>query len=137
MIVPCTVRKPTWLVLFALGLSPALPLSARGEDPPPPQSNEIKAVVRISRLMIDDVVSRKEVIAAIPYRAKVTGFTCQGVIDGTGKLTTDMTAVENDGVFIINGRGTATTSIRGVRGPIVSTGLAWGPFTTRTPVRFD
>ncbi|QDU19017.1 hypothetical protein [Urbifossiella limnaea] len=98
---------------------------------------EIKAVIRISRQLIDDVVAHKEVEAAVPYRAKVLGFSTQGVIDGTGKLSVDMSAVEGDGVFIVNAQGSAQTFVRGVRGPVVATGTAWGPFTSRTLVRFD
>ena len=48
-----------------------------------------------------------------------------------------MTTDEGDGIFIVNGQGTAQTYVRGVRGPIVALGPAWGPFTSRTLVRFD
>ena len=98
---------------------------------------EIKAVVRISKQLIDDVVTRKEIVATIPYDAIVLGFRCQGVIDGRGKLSVDMTTDKGDGTFIINSQGTAETYVRGVRGPIVALGPAWGPFTSRTLVRFD
>ena len=118
----------------------SLAAPARGQDPPAPQREikaEIKAVVRISKQLIDDVVGRKEVVATIPYNAVVLGFHCQGVIDGRGKLSVDMTANNGDGIFIVNSQGTAGTYARGVRGPIVAMGPAWGPFTSRTLVRFD
>jgi hypothetical protein len=118
----------------------------RGPDPDPTVGTkdearaphlEIKAVIRISRQLIDDVVAHKEVVAAVPYQAKVIGFSTQGVIDGHGKLSVDMSAVEGDGIFIVNAQGSAQTVVRGVRGPVVATGMAWGPFTSRTLVRFD
>ena len=59
-----------------------------GQDPPAPQREvkaEIKAVVRISKQLIDDVVTRKEIVATIPLHDMVLGFHCQGVIDGTGQ----------------------------------------------------
>ena len=136
MIVPCQLSKLVWLMPFAICLLVLLPAPAQGQEARTPQA-EIKVVVRISKQLIDDVVERKEIVAAIPYCEKVLGFSAQGVIDGQGKLTVDMTAVENDGIFIMNGKGTAQTNVRGVRGPIVATGTAWGPFTTRTLVRFD
>ena len=136
MIVPSNLCKPAWLIPLAVCISILLPSPARSQDPPALQG-EIKAVVRISKQLIDDVVTRKEVVAAIPYHAKVLGFSTQGVIDGQGKMSVDMTAAENDGIFVVSSQGTAQTYARGVRGPIVATGLAWGPFTSRTLVRFD
>jgi hypothetical protein len=49
------------------------------------------------------------------------------------ELTTD----QGPATFTINSHGTAETCVRGVRGPIVAIGPAWGPFTSRTLVRFD
>ena len=124
------------LVLFAVCASFLLSQPARGQAPPP-QQGEIKAVVRISKDLIDDVVARKEIVAAVPYDAIVLGFRCQGVIDGRAKLSVDITTAKDEATFVVNGQGTATTFVRGVRGPIVAMGPAWGPFVTRTVVHFD
>ena len=66
------------------GLSLILALAGAGQEPPALQGEdvpwkkaskgEIKAVARISKLLIDDVVTRKEIVAAIPYDAKGLGF---------------------------------------------------------------
>ena len=111
-------------------------LPVRGQAPPPKQG-EIKAVVRISKKLIDDVAARKDIVASIPYDAIVLGFRCQGVIDGRADLSVDMATAQGDATFVINGRGTAQSCVRGVRGPIVAKGAAWGPFTSRTVVHFD
>ncbi len=136
MIVPRNMSKQAWLVPCAVCISIFLPLSALGQDPRG-QPGEIKAVVRISKLMIEDVVSRKEIVANIPYTAKVVGFRCRGVIDGRGKLSVEMTADQGQGAFIVSGKGTGQADVRGVLGPIVAMGRAWGPFASRTSVRFD
>src|SRR5687767_2250881 len=104
MIVPCRQRRTAWLIPVAAGLSFLLPPSAHGQEPV--KQAEIKVVVRISRQLIEDVVAREEVVAAIPYCANVLGFAAEGVIDGRGTLTVDMTSVEGDGIFVVNGQGT-------------------------------
>jgi hypothetical protein len=124
------------LVPFAVCASLLAAPPARGQAPPP-QQLEIKAVVRISKQMIEDVAARKEVVAAIPYNAVVLGFHCEGVIDGRANLSVEMATAQGDATFVVNAWGTAQTGVRGVRGPIVALGSAWGPFTCRTPVRFD
>ena len=126
----------TVLVSFAVCASLLSALPARGQSPPPKQ-DEIKAVARISKKLIENVAARKEVVAAIPYNAIVLGFHCQGVIDGRANLSVDMTTSQGEATFVVNGRGTAHTYVRGVRGPIVALGPAWSPFTSRTVVRFD
>ena len=83
------------------------------------------------------MAARKEVVATIPYNAIVLGFHCQGVIDGRANLSVDMTTDQGEATFVIYSQGTAQTYVRGVRGPIVALGPAWGPFTSRTLVRFD
>ncbi len=124
------------LVPFAICASLLAALPVRGQAPPP-QQGEIKAVVRISKQLIDDVAARKDVVATIPYDAMVLGFRCQGVINGRADLSVDMTTAQGDATFVVSSRGTAQTCARGVRGPIVAMGPAWGPFASETVVRFD
>ena len=83
------------------------------------------------------MVARKEIAATVPYHERVLGFQCQGLIDGRAKLAVDMMTNQGDGVFIFHSQGTAQTYTRGVRGPIVAEGPAWGPFASETVVRFD
>jgi hypothetical protein len=130
------VAKHTWLILFAVCASPLVALPARGRAPTA-QQDEIKVVVRISKQFIEDVAARQEVVAAIPYNAKVLGFRAQGVINGRGKLSVDLTTAQGEATFVVFSHGTARTYARGVRGPIVAMGPAWGPFASRTLVRFD
>jgi hypothetical protein len=130
------VAKHTRLVLLAAGASLLVALPVRGQAPPA-QQDDIKVVFRISKQFIEDVAAREEVVAAIPYRATVVGFCCQGVINGRGKLSVDLTTAQGEATFVVNSHGTAQTYVRGVRGPIVAMGPAWGPFTSRTLVRFD
>jgi hypothetical protein len=130
------VAKHTWLILFAVCPSLLVALPVRGQAPPA-QQDEIKVVARISKQFIEDVAAREEVVAAIPYNAKVLGFCCEGVIDGRGKLSVDMKTAPGEATFVVSSQGTASTYTRGVRGPIVALGLAWGPFASRTLVRFD
>jgi hypothetical protein len=123
------------LILFAVGslTLPALPV--RGQNPPA-QPGEIKAVARISKKLIEEVASGVEVTAAIPYEAVVVGFRCRGVATGRGKLAVEMTTAQGDAIFIVASHGTGETCVRGVHGPIVAIGPAWGPFASWTWVRF-
>jgi hypothetical protein len=130
------VARRAWPIPFAVCAALLAALPAGGQAPPAPQ-DEIKAVVRISKQFIEDVAAREEVVAAIPYRATVLGFCCQGVINGRGKLAVDMTTAQGEATFVVSSHGTASTYARGVRGPIVALGPAWGPFASRTSVRFD
>jgi hypothetical protein len=132
MTVPCGLRR---LTPFAVCLSALLASPAHGQEPV--KQAEIKVVVRVSRQLIEEAVARKEVVTAVPYCATVLGFATEGVIEGRGTLSVDMTSVEGDGVFVINSQGSAHAYVRGIRGPLVATGSAWGPFTSRTVVRFD
>jgi len=140
MVSRCDVRERTWMVLYVLCASALLAAPVWGQEPPAQQRQikaEIKAVVRISKQLIDDVVTRREVVASIPFNAVVLGFCCEGVIDGRGKLSVELATDNGDGRFVINSQGTASTYVRGVRGPVVALGPAWGPFTSRTLVHFD
>jgi len=40
-------------------------------------------------------------------------------------------------VFAVSSQGDGHACVRGVRGPLVAVGPAWGPFTSRTIVQFD
>jgi hypothetical protein len=108
----------------------------RGQDPPG-QKDEIKAVVRISKHLIEDVLGGLEIEALVPFNAKVLGFDCTGVIDGKAKLAVDISTPQGDATFVVNSHGTAQTYVHGTCGPIVVRGPAWGPFASRTTLRFE
>ncbi len=127
--------RRTGLIPFAVCASLLVTLPVRGQAPP--QQGEIKAVVRISKDLIQDVAGRKEIAASIPYDMILLGFRFQGVIDGRAKLSVDFETAQGDATFFVYGRGTAQSCARGVRGPIVALAPAWGPFASRTVVHFD
>jgi hypothetical protein len=107
-------------------------------QPLPPREDEILVVARISKHFIEDVAAREEIVASVPYsNEKVLGFHCQGVIDGRGKLSVEMKELQGEATFVVTSHGTASTFARGVRGPIIATGSAWGSFASQTSVRFD
>jgi hypothetical protein len=130
------VAKHALLIHFAVGASLLLALPGLGQAPPARQ-DEIQVLVRISKQFIEDVASREEVVASIPYNATVLGFCCRGVINGRGRLSVDLTTAQGEATFVVSSHGTAQTYARGVRGPVVAMGPAWGPFASRTQVRFD
>jgi hypothetical protein len=136
MIHRCDSSKRFWFLVcvgcvLSLLVSPERVLGQDAED------NDVKVLVRVSKQLIADVTDRVHVLADIPYKAPVLGFTCEGVIHGQGKLSVDLDPRERQTTFVICAKGTAETWVRGVRGPVVATGPAWGPFTSRTLVRFD
>ena len=140
MIARFDVSKRTRLAPCVLCVSMLLAATVWGQEPPAPQrevKQEIKMVVRISKQLIDDVVTSQEIVAKIPLNHMIMRFCCQGIIDGKGKLTTEMTADQGDGRFVFNSRGAFEVYSRGVRGPIVVFIPACGPFTSRTLVHFD
>jgi hypothetical protein len=104
---------------------------------PSSQQDDIKAVFRISKRFIEDVAAREEIVAAIPYNAKVLGFVSQGVVEGRGKAQVDLPSTRGDATFVISCYGTGQTCTRGVRGPIAAMGPVSVAFSTRTVVRFD
>jgi hypothetical protein len=104
---------------------------------PSDQPREIRAVIRIEKQLIDDAVSRKQVVAAIPFNAKVVDFRFQGVIDGQGKLSMEMSTEDGQATFTIYGRGDGQTYTRGVHCPLAVRAGACGPFVSRTLVRYD
>jgi hypothetical protein len=130
------VAKYTWLILLTFCASLLVGISMGGHAPPA-QKGELQAVVRISKQFIEDVAAREEILASIPYNAVVLGFDCQGVINGRGKLSVEMKTAQGEATFLVHSRGTAETYVRGVLGPVVALGPAWGPFASQTSVRFD
>jgi hypothetical protein len=136
MMFQSNVGKKTSLILVAVYALTLSAMRARGQDAPA-QPGEVKAVARISKQLIDAVAARKEIVASIPYDAIVVGFRCQGVIDGRGKASVDLNASQGEATFVVTSKGTAETYARGVHWPIVASGPAWGPFSSRTLVRFD
>jgi hypothetical protein len=135
MIFP-NVARQTWLIPFAVCASLLVVSPVRGQVAPA-QRGEVKAVFRIAKQFVEDVAAREEVVASIPYNAKVVGFRCQGVIDGRGRLSVEMIPAQGEAIFVVYSHGTGQTYARGVRGPVVAMGPAWGPFASRTLVRFD
>jgi hypothetical protein len=131
------IGRHTRLVLFAACAPLLAAVPVRGQ-PPPARQGEIQVVARISKQFIEDVAAREEIVASVPYyNEKVLGFCCQGVINGRGKLSVEMRNNQGEATFVVTSHGTASTYARGVRGPIVAMGPAWGPFTSQTLVRFD
>lgn len=130
------VGKQAWLtpLVVSTAILGALPVRGQG---PPAQPGDVKAVVRISKQLIDEVAAREEVVASIPFNAVVLGFCCQGVIEGRGTLSVDLTTSPDGATFAVTGRGAAHSYARGIRGPIVVTGPVGSTFTSRTLVRFD
>jgi len=128
------LAKWTGVTAFSIGISLLAALPAQCQEPAQPR--EPRAVVRISKHMIDDVASREEIVASLPLRDTIVGLRCQAMIDGRAKLSVEMTTADGDATFVVNSQGTAETYVRGVRGPIVATAPAWGTFATRTLVRF-
>src|SRR5262249_41970788 len=129
------LRNRSWLLACvgcALSLL-VLPEQVLGQD----AKEDVKGIVRVSKQLIADVTDRVQITAAIPYKATVLGFSCEGVIHGQGKLSVEVDTLGRQAIFVVCGKGTAETWVRGVRGPIVATGPAWGPFTSRTLIRFD
>lgn len=99
--------------------------------------DEIQAVFRISKEYLNDVIGREEIVANLPFNAKIVGFCCTGVVHGRGTVSLDLLKSTDAAVFTIESRGTGHTCVKGVRGPLVTTGSAWGPFGSRTLVSFD
>ena len=131
------IARHTRLFLFAACAPLLAALPVRGQAPPA-RPGDIQVIARISKQFIEDVAARQEVVASIPFcNAMVLGFRCQGVINGRGKLSVEMRNVQGEANFIVTSHGTASTYARGVRGPVVAMGPAWGPFASQTLVRYD
>jgi hypothetical protein len=125
------------LILFAACASMLAALPARGQAPPAPKG-EIQVIARISKQFIEDVASREEIVASVPYyNEMVLRFRCQGVIDGRAKLSVEMKNAQGEAIFVVTSQGTASTYTRGVHWPVAAMGPAWGPFASQTLVRYD
>jgi hypothetical protein len=132
----CDASKLPRLVPYLCCIS-ALLASPRAGHGEAPQRGEVQAVVRISKQLLDDAVSRKEISATVPYNAVVLGFHVQGVAEGRAKLDVELTTHQGDATFIVLSQGSAQTYARGVRGPFVASGPAWAPIASRSVLRFD
>jgi hypothetical protein len=135
MILP-NVAKRNWLIPFAVCASLLAALPVRGQAPPA-QKGEIQVVARISKQFVEDVAAREEIVATIPFKARVVSLCFQGVIDGKAKLSVDLKTAPNEATFFVYSKGSGQTYARGVRGPIVALASVWGEFTSETVVRFD
>jgi hypothetical protein len=152
MILQMIFARKNRLVLFAVcaAILPAAPLWAQepgvgtteelwvtaAKEPEAP-ATEVMAVGRVSKQLLEDIISGKDVVAAIPFRARVVSFCFQGVIDGQGKLSMDMATAGGEATFVVYGRGGGHTYTRGVHWPLAVRAAACGPFVTRTLVRYD
>jgi hypothetical protein len=130
------VARHSRLIPFAVCASLLAALPVRGQAPPA-QKGEVVVVARISKQFIEDVVAREEIVATIPFKARVVTLCFQGVIDGRAKLSVDLATAPDQTVFSVFSKGTGQTYARGVRGPIVALAPVWGEFTSQTLVRFD
>jgi hypothetical protein len=136
MIFPDMARHSRLILVAGCALLlTALPV--RGQ-PAPARQGEIQVVARISKQFIEDVAARAEIVASVPYNNEmVLGFRCHGVIDGRAKLSVEMRNNQGEATFVVTSHGTASTYAQGVHWPVVAMGPAWGPFASRTSVRFD
>ena len=130
------ITKRTVIVALTVCASFLVTMPARGQTPPA-QPGEIKAVVRISKELIEDVMSRKEIVVTVPFEAKVLGFCCKGVADGRATVSVDVVASQGEANVIVYGKGEALTYVRGTCGLIVATAPACIPVAIRAVVRFD
>ena len=60
-------KTPAWLLPVAVCALTVLALPVQAQEPPA-QREELRAVIRISNRLIEEVASREEITAAIPYR---------------------------------------------------------------------
>src|SRR5262249_22453817 len=130
------VAKHSWLIPFGVCSSLLAASPLYGQAPPAPQ-DQIKVLARISKQFIEDVAAREDVVATVPYNAKVLGFRAQGVANGLAKLSVDFRTAPDEATFIVSSYGSSQIYARAIRGPIVAMGPATIPFTSQTFVRFD
>lgn len=132
----CPIRIILLNLMLALGCVAGLVASAAEVSDAPFESDEVQAVFRISKSFLDDVTDRK-IVADIPLCATVLKFQCTGVIHGEGTLAISLQENVEEAVFEVTSQGNGRACVTGVRGPFVAVGPAWGPFTSKTLVRFD
>jgi hypothetical protein len=122
-------------ILFALCIACLTTPTLEAQDASR-ERDEIKAVFRISKQFLNEMTDR-QIVADIPLCATVLGFRCTGVIHAEGKVSIELPSNGTQAIFSVDSRGDGHACVRGVRGPIVATGTAWGPFTSHTLVQFD
>jgi hypothetical protein len=135
MIIP---KLPRWtgLVAFAVCVSLLVSFPVGGQAQKA-EDGEIQAVIRISKQLMEDLVARREIIADVPFYARVMGFDCHGVAHGTARLSVDVQTAGGSATIIVDAHGTAHTCVTGVHAPIVVLGSAGAPFASRSFVRFS
>ena len=139
MIYPNRCCLTVWIVLTLCVSSSTSPVAGERSDAfkaEEIEAEEIEAVFRISKTFLAEVIDRP-IVADIPLCASVLNFRCDGLIHAEGKLSLALQQSGQRALFEVTSRGHGDTYVRGVRGPIVAYGPAWGPFTSRTLVRFD
>jgi hypothetical protein len=136
MIPHAIVRFLPWLVPYACCTAALLALPSTGHAQPG-KLGDIQAVVRISKEMIDDVVSKVEVTGTIPYYARILGFHVEGLADGRGKLSVEIQPEDGKATVVVHAKGTGETYAYGTLGPVLATGFVRIPFTSETLVRFN
>jgi hypothetical protein len=129
-------RMLSWLVPYSCCAAALLasPLTGRAQ---PAQQDEVKAVVRISKELIDDVLAKVEVTGTIPYDARLLGLRVQGLAYGRGKLTAEVLTQDGKATVVAHGKGTGETYAYATLGPVLATGNAWADFTLQTLVHFN
>ena len=130
-----TRKRPlTWIVITLTIWLTAAPVAGQTDEAEDPA--EIQAVFRLSKAFLAEVTDRP-MVADIPLCARVLGFRCDGMIHGEGKLDLSLQRSGQQAVFEVTSQGSGHAQVRGIRGPIVAHGTAWGPFSSRTLVQFD
>jgi hypothetical protein len=137
MIPNATVRILPWLVPYACCTAALLALPKTGHAQQSGKLSDVQAVVRISKELIDDVVSKVEVTGTIPYYARILGFHVQGLADGRGKLTVEIQPGDGNATVVVHAKGEGQTYATGTLGPVLATGFVRIPFTSETLVRFN
>ena len=123
-----------WLTVWPLIFCPTARAAEQGDREA--KEEQTPAVFRISKAFLAEVAGRP-IVASIPLRATVLDFQCTGMIHAEGKLAIELQRSGQQAVFAVDSQGSAHACVRGIRGPIVAHGVAWGPFTSRTIVHFD
>src|SRR6516164_5222289 len=115
-------RMLSWLVPYSCCAAALLasPLTGRAQ---PAQQDEVKAVVRISKELIDDVLAKVEVTGTIPYDARLLGLRVQGLAYGRGKLMAEVLTQDGKATVVAHGKGTGETYAYATLGPVLPPGM--------------